>query len=149
MKLDRLAGPIDPVGVGLKVIKGLSPKAQQNRNAGDLRQFGVRQAKHELSNQRGRRSLFPGRFFGEPAWTMMLELYIADSEGQPLTVTNLCAVSNGPQTTALRWISILEQEGFVKRFSSKEDRRIKKLCLTNYALESLDRYFALRRHQLV
>lgn len=62
--------------------------------------------------------------FGEPAWDMLLDLFINHARKQRVPTTSLCIASQAPTTTALRWISILEQRGLVRRFSSERDQRV-------------------------
>jgi DNA-binding MarR family transcriptional regulator len=50
--------------------------------------------------------------------------------------------SGVPQTTALRWIKVLEREGHIKRVADAKDRRRFWLELTDDSKRSLHRMFA-------
>jgi hypothetical protein len=54
-----------------------------------------------------------GGMFGEPAWDILLELFIAAREGRLVTRDGAHAGAGVPETIAQRWISILESRGLV------------------------------------
>jgi len=71
-----------------------------------------------LQRARSRRTDFlSSSLFGEPAWDMLLELFVSTIEQKRVTVSALCIASNVPQTTALRWIDVLVKEELVTRRS--------------------------------
>jgi DNA-binding MarR family transcriptional regulator len=93
--------------------------------------------------QRARRSQnFHPAMFGEPAWDMMLALYVTEQSQARHTVSGLVNLSGVPPTTALRWLDFLEKEELVARRSSPTDRRVIYIELTDKARESLDAFFA-------
>ena len=53
--------------------------------------------------------------FADPAWDMLLDLFASTLEGRDVTVSSLCVASRVPHTTALRWVTTLEQRGMVVR----------------------------------
>jgi DNA-binding MarR family transcriptional regulator len=81
----------------------------------DLARFA--RAIYAMRRKRGR-ALGDEGLFGEPAWDILLDLYIAESEGTRLPVTSACIGAAVPTTTALRWLNILETRGLIAR---KED----------------------------
>lgn len=54
---------------------------------------------------------------------MILELYVATREQRHLAVSQLCSLSGGSTTTALRHIAHLEGLGHISRGSEPDDRR--------------------------
>lgn len=68
--------------------------------------------------------------FGEPAWDIMLDLFIAREMRTPLQVSSVCAGANIPSTTILRWIARLEREGMIIREADREDARRRYVSLT-------------------
>jgi DNA-binding MarR family transcriptional regulator len=94
-----------------------------------------------LYAERNRRTHFFNRsIFGEPAWEMLLSLYIMD--GHRLTAGKLASMIDAPQTTALRWVQYLEKEGLVARGADPDDRRFTCIELLDHGRNLLDRYFS-------
>lgn len=57
---------------------------------------------------------FPG-LFGDPAWDMLLDLYIAEIDARPVTVAQACAASAVAASTALRCLMLLIEQGLIER----------------------------------
>src|SRR5690242_16396592 len=47
------------------------------------------------------------RLFGEPAWDIILDIYIHQAKGRSTSITAACIGSHAPATTALRYIDLL------------------------------------------
>lgn len=75
----------------------------------------ARVARTEIHNRALRSHYFDPRLFGDPAWDMLLDLFLQRSAGRCVCVSNLCMASFAPATTALRWIRALEEAGMVER----------------------------------
>lgn len=80
-------------------------------------------AKALLAGRRRRTACFGGVRFYDPSWDMILELYIATREDRTLAVSQLCGLSGGSTTTALRHIEHLEALRFLGRAADPDDRR--------------------------
>ena len=80
-------------------------------------------AKALLAARRMRERLFGDGLFADPAWDMLLALFVADEEREPLSVSQLCAASGVPHTTALRWIDSLARAGLIVRAPDSRDAR--------------------------
>ena len=80
--------------------------------------------------------------FGEPAWDILLDLYIAYVEEKPVSVSSACIGSAAPPTTGLRWLGILSKNGFVLREHDPQDQRRVLVRLTERGLTAMDDYFA-------
>ncbi|WP_126172872.1 winged helix DNA-binding protein [Altericroceibacterium xinjiangense] len=80
-------------------------------------------ARQMYHQRRRRREFFDSKLFGEPAWDLLLDLYIAVSQGKRVSVTSACIAADVPSTTALRWIGLLEKEGLVVRENDEADAR--------------------------
>lgn len=102
----------------------------------------LRIAKFSLLARQGRTAFFSRAMFGEPAWDLLLNLYIAESSGTADSVSSLARSADIPVTTALRWIEYLEKKRFVERQQSDADRRLSMVKLTETTRERLERYFA-------
>ena len=95
-----------------------------------------------LRQRRMREQFFPADLFADPAWDMLLDLYAAQLEGQPVAVSSLCIAAAVPATTALRWIKTLTDTGLFERQSDPRDGRRIFIGLSPKAAQAMERYFA-------
>jgi hypothetical protein len=72
--------------------------------------------------------------FGEPAWDILLNLFIAACEGRRLSVAAVCADAGAPESTALRWIAVLEKRGMIVREGEREHALLKLSAIANAGL---------------
>jgi Winged helix DNA-binding domain len=80
--------------------------------------------------------------FGEPAWDILLDLYIAHTESKPVSVSSACIGSAAPPTTGLRWLGVLAEQDLILREHDPEDQRRVLVRLTEKGLAAMDEYFA-------
>lgn len=80
--------------------------------------------------RRDRARLFPPSMFSEPAWDMLLALYIAN---EVTVAADLARRTATPITTAMRWIQYLESHRLIVRESCSADRRSHTIRLTEQA----------------
>jgi DNA-binding MarR family transcriptional regulator len=81
--------------------------------------------------------------FGEPAWDILLDLFIAREKGQLVSISSACIAADVPSTTALRWLSVLEQRGLVERLGDPADRRRFHLRLADEAHAQMRQWLKL------
>ncbi|MEO0057107.1 MAG: hypothetical protein RIT17_544 [Pseudomonadota bacterium] len=79
--------------------------------------------------------------FGEPAWDILLDLYIAQADGKPVSVSSACIGSAAPPTTGLRWLGVLADEGLVVRENDADDNRRVLVRLTRAGITAMERFF--------
>ncbi len=79
-------------------------------------------------------------FWSEPAWDMLLDLFIATEEGRVVNVTSACIGACVPSTTGLRWIAQLSKARLIWRGVDPFDARKGTLGLTKEAVDSMKRY---------
>ena len=91
--------------------------------------------------RRRRNQFFDEGLFADPAWDILLELYLAALSQHRVTITSLCAAAAVPPTTALRWITNLEANGLIQRRADPLDGRRVFMSLTRDGLEKLGHYF--------
>lgn len=89
-----------------------------------------------------RNKIFPSSIFGEPAWDIMLDLFMMFSKNKRVSVTSACVASNVPATTALRWIEVLCGKGMIERIASEQDARVTYLQLTKLGLSKMSEVLA-------
>ena len=66
-----------------------------------------------LDFRRLRSKILPSDLFAEPAWDLLLELFVADAQGRRLTARQVCDRANIPPTVMSRWLKHMSQSGFV------------------------------------
>jgi DNA-binding transcriptional ArsR family regulator len=94
-------------------------------------------AKAILKSRDSRERFFDADLFGEPAYDMLLDLFMSAEDKKAVSVSSACVAARVPQTTALRWISLLEKRGLVERAPDIQDGRRQLLRLTSVATESV------------
>lgn len=77
--------------------------------------------------------------FANPAWNIMLDLFIACHLNRQVCITSACIASRGPQSTAMRYIAALIDAGFLTRTSDAEDRRKSYVSLTRQGYDRVVR----------
>ena len=78
--------------------------------------------------------------FGEAAWDILLDIAITEDRGKRVAVSDACAASRVPPTTALRYITELEGRGLLERQQDPGDFRRRYLKLTPKARGLLNRF---------
>lgn len=131
----RLAGEIDPK-------RAEFDRPTRRKSALRDQDMWLVLAQEQYEHRRQRASVFPGAIFGEPAWDMLLDLYMSEKRGERISVSAACIGSACPPTTALRWIKELETIGFISREKDGADARRTFLYLTQNAYERMTTYFA-------
>ena len=87
---------------------------------------------------RQRNRAFPDGIFADPAWDILLDLYLAHCNDRQVSVMNACNAASVPPTTALRWVTVLEDKGLITRSNDSRDSRRKLLSLTSNALAMVE-----------
>ncbi|WP_337661393.1 winged helix DNA-binding protein [Erythrobacter sp. Alg231-14] len=101
-------------------------------------------AARQVYDKRRRRTALFGNaeLFGEPAWDILLDLYIAHAEKKPVSVSSACIGSAAPPTTGLRWLGVLAENDLILREHDPEDQRRVLVRLTDRGIASMDQYFS-------
>ena len=87
--------------------------------------------------RRRRDASFGPELFSDPAWDILLVLFIARREDRPLSISHTCHAAAAPRSTALRWIRQLEQEGLIIRQGDRADGRRAYLRLSSRAAKKM------------
>lgn len=94
-----------------------------------------------LHAERGQRAwALESSLFGEPAWDLLLALYVAHGRGYSMKVTDACHESRVPPTTSLRWIEALGKLGYVVRSKHPLDGRVYIVRLTPEAVDRMSEH---------
>lgn len=115
--------------------------ADQETSASELKSRDA--VVHDLiASRRLRERIFESDLFADPAWDMLLGLYLDHLRDRPSYVKDACCVSIVPATTAMRWLVIMEKQGLIERAGDQADQRRVCLRLTPLAVSGLERYFS-------
>lgn len=102
----------------------------------------AQKARTLVDQRRLRRRSLPAELFHEPAWDMLLALYIAHDEGRVLNVKSLVACADAPVTTSQRWIEHLHKLRLVTRVVDTIDRRRLEVSLSQNGVEAMETYLS-------
>ena len=119
--IDQIAGMAEEAGGTMATAHG--QQAAQPASLADL-------ARRFYSQRRRRSRHLPAGLFGEPAWDILLDLFIAAEEGRRIPVTSACIAADVPATTGLRWLQVLENSALVERRADPADGRRTHVALT-------------------
>ena len=67
-----------------------------------------------LAARRIREQQLGAQLFSDPSWDMLLEAFAADLGQKTLLRTELCRAAPVPESTAIRWLAKLEQDGWLQ-----------------------------------
>lgn len=122
-------------------LPDINAATDDNESAQD-HPYWLELARRAYSDRRRRAKYFDASLFGEPAWDLLLDLFIAEKEGRRVSVTSACIGAAVPSTTALRWILVLENEDLVWRENDPKDARRAFLHLTAKAYTQMIEYLS-------
>lgn len=108
-------------------VAGLSPRAMAERL---------------YSERRQRDGYFPAGLFGEPAWDLLLALFIAEQEGREVSIAEAFRVAGVGAAAGRRLLAKVESAGLVFRIPGREDRRRQCVELTQDGIDRLSDYLA-------
>lgn len=97
-------------------------------------------ARRLIEERRARRRFLAEDLFHEPAWDMLLALYLAHREQRVVNVKTLVAAADAPVTTSQRWIDHLGKLGLVERVTDPVDRRRIEVSLSEAGRRALEDY---------
>ena len=92
------------------------------------------------SSRRLRERYFDRQLFAEPAWDMLLLLYVTEHSSARLTTTRLAELIDTPLTTVLRWLNHLEAAQLIERQGHPTDRRTTFIGLPEKGRAALESY---------
>ncbi|MEG3163712.1 MarR family winged helix-turn-helix transcriptional regulator [Sphingomonas sp. PB2P19] len=93
-----------------------------------------------LAERRLRRQHLPPELFHEPAWDMLLALFVARDDDMPMNIKALVAMADAPVTTSQRWIEHLYKLRLIDRVIDPTDRRRVEISLSETGLDAVANY---------
>lgn len=116
------------------------PRAVTPHEGPPDRQSLISRARIVLGARRIREQYFHRDLFGEPAWEILLALYVAEESGARFTTSSLAEWIGAPLSTVVRWVKTLEEDSLVGRVDHPTDRRIVFIRLLEKGRKGLDAY---------
>lgn len=136
----------DILDIGIPMESRETPKTATSQD----HPVWVELARQTYEDRRRRTKIFQSEdLFGEPAWDILLDLFIAAKERRRVSVTSACIGSAVPSTTALRWITILEKNGLLVREADPGDARRVYVKLSAKGYAAMLEYFASASRSVV
>lgn len=95
-----------------------------------------------IRTRRRRTKQFPSDWFSDPAWDILLFLYMSHLEGTGVTVGDVGHGTGNRPTTAIRWLDIIEAAGLLERRRCSKDSRRVFVFLNEAGTAAMTQYFA-------
>ena len=92
--------------------------------------------------RRIRDRLFPDGLFTEPAWDILLALFLAQRDGGAVVVETVFVECRLSSATGLRFIALLDELGLIDDRTSEGDAR-KRIALSQSGVRLMKRFFEL------
>ncbi len=133
-----LISPLTPSGLALPLVAVpfVGPLRKTALGAEPSLQVAVTQAmlvqvaKRLYDVRQMRNEMLGDALFSEPAWDILLDLFISDHEGRKLSVSAVCIGARSPSATALRYLAMLQHADLVVRTRDVRDGRRSHVGLT-------------------
>lgn len=93
-----------------------------------------------LTQRAARFDHFADELFHEPAWDMLLALFIAQADHRTMNVKTLVATAQAPVTTSQRWIDHLHKLNLIDRTIDPADRRRVEISLSDAGHQAILAY---------
>lgn len=94
-----------------------------------------------LASRKLRGGLFDLNLFGEPAWDILLSLYVIHNDRRRMSIRALAEHCDLPLTTLQRWLEYLSQRDLVRRLPNPADQRVVYIELSEQGRAKMDAYF--------
>ncbi|QUT05265.1 winged helix-turn-helix transcriptional regulator [Sphingobium phenoxybenzoativorans] len=117
------------IGSGIKTSAG-------TRMQGDSRQILAEKVQRFCAL---RQDGFDGIIHDAP-FNLLIDMFLSECKGRRVSVGDACLASRAPQTTALRAIQMLVDDGTIERVGDASDNRRKLLLLTAKGREQIVRF---------
>lgn len=98
-------------------------------------------ARRLYEERKGRVSHFGLQMFGEPAWEMLLILYLEEG-GERKAQARLVEISGASRSTGQRWIDYLVRKDFARREEHPTDKRRNFISLSDKGRRLLELYLS-------
>lgn len=127
----------------LKLLQGQDapePPPQQGESGTIQICSSMDAARWSVAVRHAREDFFPKAMFGEPAWDILLSLFVQGPQAR-VVGSDVAKLTNTPVSTAARWVDYLEKKSLVVREKDRRDRRVSTVSLSDEARRLLEQYF--------
>jgi DNA-binding MarR family transcriptional regulator len=135
--LAKLLGAAEPATLGDMAATTAAPATVTQTEE----QQAIALARSVYQSRRRRAEHFGPALFSEPAWDMLLVLFIYGGRGDRTSVSKLAEFSQSPLTTAIRWLDYLESQRMIVRTQCEHDRRKFFVSLSDKGSRMMTDYF--------
>lgn len=132
--IDEIARRID------ELLLAMADFPQSDHAPTDLRDGALDEARRIWRSRRERERIFGSVLASDPAWEILLDLFIARGEGRNVTVRSAAAATSVPEATVLRCIAHLVEAKLLARQPRPADPDNIYLMLTDRAMEMMSEY---------
>jgi hypothetical protein len=133
-----MAGASGMAHQSVRIDRGIVLESAERNSVGKYEDDLLQKCQRIYRIRRLREKMFDGSdIFCDPAWDILLDLFIGHLQGRQTSVTSCGLAACAPITTALRWLTILERDGFVVREYDPADRRRMFVSLTEQAIANM------------
>jgi hypothetical protein len=94
------------------------------------------------TGRRIRDGMFPPGLFGELAWDILLELFLAKRDGQELPIEAVCVFAPAFRSTIERYVALLQKQGLVEMGSDPGDISRGRIKLSRSGHKLMSDFFA-------
>lgn len=123
-----------------KQLEDLAPQPVASRVPGAVSDVAL--IRNIVAARRAREGHVPADLLGEPAWDILLDLYIAEVEGRTSYSMSCCLAAAVPQTTGLRYVKRLVMAGLIAERQDYRDSRRTLVALTDKGREAIAGWLA-------
>ena len=90
----------------------------------------VQFAERIYRSRRDREKVFNDSLFADPAWDLLLDLFVRSARNEQVSISSACHAASVPEATALRYLKALTEKNYVERISHPNDKRSTTLKMT-------------------
>lgn len=134
--IDEIARRID------ELLLAMADFPKSDHSHPDVQDGVLIEARRIWRSRRERERIFGSVLASDPAWDILLDLFIARGEGRKVTVQSAAAATSVPEATVLRCIAHLVEAKLLARQPQPGDLDNIYLMLTDRAMEMMCEYLA-------
>lgn len=127
-------------GSRVALIMGIERVAEEASRVHSPASVSTELVRAIIEARNARKRFFGEQLFADPAWDILLELYVLRCDQRRASVSKLSLGAGVPTTTALRWIEKLHSDGLVEREPDPLDARRVWVALSDQGFQAMQSY---------